>query len=148
MNNRGLTLVELIVTFAHAIGIVIILLNVLVIIKNNYNETDIKTKLVVNQSTLSNMLNSKFVGDNLVSRTSCPGTFCYSFEFKDGSTIDLKVDGDKISFGNYVYVLDSDSKVETPSLTFDDPYLVIKIPISTKLYPNEDFGINLVYEIE
>ena len=60
----------------------------------------------------------------------------------------FKIDGDKISFGNYVYVLDSDSKVETPSLTFDDPYLVIKIPISTKLYPNEDFGINLVYEIE
>ena len=147
MNNKGLTLVELIVTFALATGIIILLLNVLIIIRNNYSDIEERTDLVVNQSTLSNLMNEKFVGDNLASRTNCAGTFCYEFTFRDGSTVQLKVENDKITFGNYTYVLNEMSKVVNPSITYDAPYLVIKIPITTKLYPNLDFGINLVYEI-
>lgn len=148
MNKKGLTLIELIVTFALAISIIIILLNVLLIIKKNYEDTDSKTKLVMNQSTLSNLMNSKFVGDNLVSYDTCNGTFCYEFTFVNGDIITLDVTSKKIIFGDYVYELDSLSKVDTPTLTYDNPYLVIKIPIYTKLYPNTDFGINLVYKTE
>lgn len=146
MNNKGLTLIELIVTFALALAIVIILINTLVIIKDNYNDTETRTNLVVNQSTLSNLLNEKFQGNNLVSYTSCAGTFCYEFTFKDGDVLELNVTTDTITFGKYVYKLDKLSEVVDPSLTINNPYLIIKIPIKTKTYPNEDFGINLVYK--
>lgn len=146
MNSKGLTLVELIVTFALATGLVIILLNVLIIIKNNYQDTDVKTTLVVNQSTLSNLMNNAFRNDNLASYSTCEGDFCYEFIFKDGTSSTLKIVNKRISFGEYIYDLDSSTNVVSPSLTIDNPYLVIKIPIKTKLYPNEDFGINLVYK--
>ena len=146
MNNKGLTLIELIVTFALALAIVIILINTLVIIKDNYNDTETRTNLVVNQSTLSNLLNEKFQGNNLVSYSSCAGTFCYEFTFKDGDVLELNVTTDTITFGKYVYKLDKLSEVVDPSLTINNPYLIIKIPIKTKTYPNEDFGINLVYK--
>ena len=146
MNNKGLTLIELIVTFALALAIVIILINTLVIIKDNYNDTETRTNLVVNQSTLSNLLNEKFQGNNLVSYTSCAGTFCYRFTFQDGEIFELNATTDTITFGKYVYKLDKLSEVVDPSLTINNPYLIIKIPIKTKTYPNEDFGINLVYK--
>ncbi len=146
MNNKGLTLIELIVTFALALAIVIILINTLVIIKDNYNDTETRTNLVVNQSTLSNLLNEKFQGNNLVSYTSCAGTFCYEFTFRDEDVLELNVTTDTITFGKYVYKLDKLSEVVDPSLTINNPYLIIKIPIKTKTYPNEDFGINLVYK--
>lgn len=146
LNNRGLTLIELVVTSALAITIIIILINVLIIVKNNYEDTQIKTNLIVNQSTLSNLLNDKFKSDNLVSYTNCAGTFCYEFTFLDGDVIKLDVTNDSIKFGNYVYKLDNLSSVSNPTLTYESPYMVIKIPIKTKLYPNEDFGINLVYK--
>ncbi len=146
MNNKGLTLIELIVTFALALAIVIILINTLVIIKDKYNDTETRTNLVVNQSTLSNLLNEKFQGNNLVSYTSCAGTFCYEFTFRDEDVLELNVTTDTITFGKYVYKLDKLSEVVDPSLTINNPYLIIKIPIKTKTYPNEDFGINLVYK--
>lgn len=148
MNNKGLTLIELIVTFALATVIIILLLNVLIIIKKNYEDTDSKTKLVVNQSTLSNLLNLKFSGDNLISYDECNGDFCYNFLFKDGETLILNVTDKKIVFGDYVYNLNETTYVENPVLYIDYPYLVIKIPVKTKLYPNDDFGINLVYKRE
>ena len=146
MNNKGLTLIELIVTFALAIALIILLINTLIIIKNNYNDTELRTNLVVNQSTLSNLLNEKFQGSNLVSYSSCAGTFCYDFTFSDGDTIKLVATDKTVSFGKYIYKLDDLSSIVDPSLAIDNPYLIIKIPIKTKTYPNEDFGINLVYK--
>ena len=148
MNKKGLTLIELIVTFALAISIIIVLLNVLLIIKKNYEDIDSKTKLVMNQSTLSNLMNSKFTDDNLVSYDTCLGTFCYEFTFKNGEVITLSVVDKTITFGDYTYRLDSSTVVYNPELIYDSPYLIIRIPIYTKLYPKTDFGINLVYKTE
>lgn len=144
MNNRGLTLVELIVTFALAAVIIILLLNVLLIIKKNFEETDVKTKLVVEQSTLSNLLNSKFVDGNLVSGDSCTSFPC-TFVFKDGTSFVLEVTSKRISFDKYVYNLDKNSNVVNPTIEYTEPFLTIRIPIKNNLYPGEDFGINLVY---
>ena len=146
MNNKGFTLVELIVTFALATVIITILFNVVIIIKNNYEETSTRTNLMINQATLSNLLNSKINDDNLISYTECTGDFCYRFVFSNGETVELKVTETKIQFGNYIYVLAKGDKVVNPSLTYDEPYLILKIPVRAKMYPNEDFGINLIYK--
>ena len=55
MNNKGLTLVELITTFALTSVIVVLLINIVVVIKNVYSKSDIKTELYINQSNLSNV---------------------------------------------------------------------------------------------
>ena len=146
MNKKGFTLIELIVAFGLAAVIIIVLFNVLLIIKINYEETSVRTKLYINQSTLSNVMNSKLNYGNIVSYSECPGSFCYKFKLSNMEEIELSVTEDKIKFGTYVYKLASGDKVVNPSLDLDLPYLVIKIPIVSKTYPNEDFGINLVYK--
>ena len=145
MNKKGFTLIELIVAFGLAAVIIIVLFNVLLIIKRNYEDTSVRTKLVINQSTLSNVMNSKLNYGNIVSYTTCPGSFCYRFKLSNMEEVELNVTEDKIKFGNYVYKLESGDRVVNPSLELDLPYLVIRIPIVSKTYPNEDFGVNLVY---
>lgn len=156
MNNKGLTLIELITTFALSAVIVVLLINVILVIKNVYSKSNIKSQLYINQTNLSNALNSKISFDNLDSYTKCEDTeFCYIFNFVDANSIKLTVTDNQIKFGDYVYKLDEKTKVENPSFekeyveitdtTVNNSFIVIKIPITCELYPNIDFGINLVY---
>ena len=154
MKDKGFTLIELITTFALSAVIMILLINV---IRNIYSKTDIKTELYINQSNLSNLLNKKINNGNLNSYTSCGnGEFCYEFKFLDGDSIRLTVEERRIKFGNFTYVLDKKTRAVNPTLTKEfvvtedinsnDSFLIIKIPIKNDLYPNIDFGINLVYQ--
>lgn len=156
MNNKGLTLVELITTFALTAVIVVLLINVIMVIKNLYTKTNLKTELYINQGNLSNVLNEKINSDNVDSYTPCTDSeFCYVFNFVDGESIKLVASENKIKFGDYTYNLNKKTKVVNPTLermsinnndeNNDNHFLVLRIPIITELYPDIDFGINLVY---
>ena len=156
MSKKGFTLVELITTFVLSSVIIIILLNVVITIKNVYTKAGIKTDLYVIQSNLSNNLNKVLGRDNIVSYIECySGIFCYDFTLATGAEIRLVASEDSIKFGDFVYTLDNKAKVINPeieNITIDgvnvgelDSFLVIRIPIISALYPESDFGINLVY---
>lgn len=156
MNRRGFTLIELITTFALATTIIIILINIVLLIKNIYNQNYIKSTLIIEQSNLSNLINEKLEPGALKSYTPCgDSNYCYNLDFVDGTTIKLVVDEEIIKVNTYVYKLPKGTKVENPTLELIDvevtsvgvnnSFLVIKIPIKNKLYPKQDFGLNIVY---
>ena len=153
MKERGFTLVELITTFALTAVIVVLLINILVVIRNIYSKTNIKTELYINQSNLSIAMNKKIKDDNLDSISKCNDEeFCYDLSFysdddEDGDPDSLKltINNKTIKFGDYVYKIGNDVNVVNPEVVTEDNILVIKIPIKHKVYPNIDFGINLVY---
>ena len=153
MNNKGMTLVELITTFALSAVIIVLLINVLVVIRNVYSKATIKTELYITQANLSNALNKRINKNNLLSYQTCTdSTFCYVFNFKDNTSSKLVVSEKNIKFDNINYKLDENTKVINPSLTIEyldevsaNNILVLKIPVKNDIYPNIDFGINLVY---
>ena len=156
MKNKGFTLVELITTFALSAVLIILLINIIVIIKNLYSKSNIKTNLYINQSNLSNAMNKKINSDNLESYSECNDEeFCYQFNFYNGESIKLTISDTNIKFGSVVYKLDNNLTITEPSVSTEyvsgqpsnknDSFLIIKIPVKHKLYPNIDFGINLVY---
>lgn len=150
MKNRGFTLVELITTFALTSVIIILFLNIINIMQKTYSNVGIKTELYINQSNLSNALNSKINGVNLDTYESCISDFsdallCYDFKFIDGESIRLIVKEKEIKFGNYIYNLTNKTKVVSPTLINQNNFLVLRIPIKNDIYPDIDFGINLVY---
>lgn len=156
MNNKGLTLIELITTFALSAVIIVLLINVVASIRNVYSKVSIKSDLYITQSNLSNALNSKLHDDKLDSYSACTdSTFCYNFTLVNGETLKLVVEENKITVGNQVYKLTGKTKVVNPTLVpeyieLKEEYsgnniLVLKIPIINELYPNIDFGVNLVY---
>lgn len=154
--NKGFTVIELVTTFALTAVIVVVLINVGLVIRNIYNKFDSRTELLIEQANLSRAMNSKINHDNLINYEACvESSFCYDFSFKDGTNIRLLVTNDLILFGDYTYKLDNNSEVSEPEITKvsanvdtvsdNNKFLVIKIPIVNKLYKNEDFGINLIY---
>lgn len=156
MNNKGLTLIELITTFALSAVIIVLLINVVVSIRNVYSKVSIKSDLYITQSNLSNAINSKLHDNKLDTYSTCTDSaFCYNFTLVNGETLKLVVEENKITVGDKVYKLTEKTKVVDPSLTpgyieLNEEYsgndiLVLKIPIKNELYPNIDFGINLVY---
>ena len=52
MNNKGLTLIELITTFALSAVIIVLLINVVVSIRNVYSKVSVKSDLYITQSNL------------------------------------------------------------------------------------------------
>lgn len=156
MNKKGMTLVELITTFALTAVIVVLLINVIVVIKNVYSKSSIKSELYINQSNLSNVLNSKINNDNLDYYEECVidnSLLCVDFNFINGESIRLSVSEKEIKFGEYIYKLDNNTKVMNPSINVEyinleengNNILTLRIPIQSTFYPNIDFGINLVY---
>ena len=153
MKKNGFTLVELITTFPLTSTIIVLLLNVVVVIKNLYINTNIKTELYINQSNLSNILNSKIRKGNLKNSLDCTEDegylLCQNFEFYGEESIKLIVNEKSITFGDYVYKLDDNTKVVSPTfrteyLSNGDNLLILNIPITNELYPYMDFGINLI----
>ena len=57
MNNKGLTLIELITTFALSAVIIVLLINVVASIRTVYSKVSIKSDLYITQSNLSTALN-------------------------------------------------------------------------------------------
>ena len=156
MNKKGMTLVELITTFALTAVIVVLLINVIVVIKNVYSKSSIKSELYINQSNLSNALNSKINNDNLDYYEECVidnSLLCVDFNFINGESIRLSVSEKEIKFGEYIYKLDNNTKVMNPSINVEyinleengNNIMTLRIPIQSTFYPNIDFGINLVY---
>ena len=158
MNNKGLTIIELITSFMMASIIIVLLVNVILILKNLYSSTSVKTELYIRQANLSKALNEKINFENLNSYEMCDATdSCYIFYFVDGEEVKLEIKDNVLTFGSFTYkLMNGNSFLSSPisitkeSVNVVDPnannsFLIIKIPIKNKLYPIEDFGINLIY---
>ena len=149
MNNKGFTLVELITTFVLTSIIVVILLNIVVIIKDIYVKYEIKTEMLIKQGELSSYVNDVIANGSLQSYTKVSNTE-FVFVTNTGSYT-LKVENNIISFGDYRYeagnsvTIDTSNIVSTSSWSTGSGTLRVKIPIKHSLYPNSDFGLNLVY---
>lgn len=158
MNKKGFTLVELVTTFALTAVIIIILLNIVLIIKDLYTKYDIKSSIIIEQSNLSSLINNKFYNNTLISYEPCfedDDDFCYKFNFSDGSQSKLEVYDKYIIFDNYKYTAKNGVVIGKPIMdkimvttsndSINNSFYIIQIPISNKLYPNEDLGINIIY---
>jgi len=143
MKNKGFTLVELITTFALTSALIVILTNIVLIIKDVYVKYNVKTELLIKQGTFNQVVNSKIENGKLVSNSSC-GNNCYQFVLAD-ATYELKIENDKIMFGDYIYEKVSGSTIGDMIVTTSNGYLNIQIPITNKLFEDDDFGLNLVY---
>lgn len=157
MNKKGFTLIELITTFALSTVIIILLINIIVLIKNIYTQNNVRSELLIEQSNLSYLINKKFTSGSLMSYTPCyESNYCYNFNFLDGTISTLVVADNYIRFDNYVYNLKDGISILSPTLeiieeevtdtSVNNSFLVIKVPIKSKLYPEQDFGFGIVYQ--
>ena len=158
-NNKGFTIVELITSFALASVVMIFLFTIVMFLKNNFIYKSVKTDLIIKQSLLSKELNKDFRNNQLVSLNTCStNSKCFEYHFVDGTTKKLTISdsGDMIKYGDYTYKLSDSSyagKINSniEYITVDNNLvnngiLIIEIPIYNKKYPDDNFGVKVIYQ--
>lgn len=167
-NNKGVTIVELVVSISILTIIVLFLFQLIISLKEVYNSSGIKTEMLNKQTIINREINDDLNTKQLELVRSCSSQEiidCISFYFKDGTSKKLelikKTDSEPayLIYGDYKTELVSNSDynfntsnyninattiTDVTNLT-NDSILSINIPI---IHPdiNEDYGIHLVYQ--
>lgn len=162
MNNKGFTMVELIVSFTLTSIIVIFLFQIVINLKEMNEYCDVKTQLLTKQSTISNKLNDPLKNKKLSGISECDEipNYCLDFMFTDGSTTKLVVDtsSNTITIGNDKIKLVENSYFGEIGLDINlisgipegksDSILKLNIDIHHDYFEDQNFGLYIVYQYE
>lgn len=152
MNKKGLTVVELIVSFTITITIVIFLIQIILSLTKVYNNNSLKTEILNKQSIISNKINTNFLEKKPISITEC-GKNCYNFIYENGETDILKINNNILTFGDMTEELkNSEIKdisldiIYSPTLSSfnNDSIFILTIPIKSDI--NYNFDIKVLYQ--
>lgn len=167
-NNKGFSVLELIVSFSLTMVIIIILFEIIIFMKELYEKSITETELINKQNLITNYIYTDLTNNNVVNISAC-GNNCMVFLFQDGQVKQLKwnINSGTLSYGDYTLELIKNSKFdETLSLVDSssailtgtkicyegadidsetNSYLSIKIPVMNSVYPDSDFGLNIFY---
>lgn len=158
-NNKGFTVVELMISFSLTAVILILLFQIVLSLKDVYVSSGIKTEMLVKNANFLKYVQTDLHNNTLTALNSC-GTQCYQFEYADGSNVQLSTNvlEGTISYGNYKTkmingaVMDTmnafvytDSTVEEG---INDTIVSIVIPMKNKLFPTEKHDISIVFQVD
>lgn len=155
-NNKGFTVVELIVTFGITMIIVVFLFQIILLLKETYTNNSVKTSLVIKQSIINQKIYDDFNTKEIVGFTSC-GEECITFKFDDSSESVLSIDRTNgiFHYGDYTTKIDKGSEFGKITVTTEtipgvpndkiDSIMLIKAPVTSKVIKG-DYGINIVYQ--
>lgn len=169
--NKGFSIVELIVSFTLTMIIVVILFEIIISLKNIYENSVTKSELISKQNILTNYIYSD-INDSELEKVSACGDKCIQFVYKTGDTKNLsweyeydselqKQSFQKIEYGDYAVYLIDNSKFDLSlnsslgDIGFkgveickgdgaDLGFLSIKLPVTNSKFENEDFGLNIL----
>ena len=156
--KNGFTIVELLVSITLVSIIVFFLIELIFVMKDIYTDSGIKTKLLAKQALISEKINHDFRNKRLVLATSC-GENCAEFLFADGVKKVLTYNRKtlEIMYGNYKEVLitgstfgdisiKSETIVASNEMSTNDGILTIDMPIYSKYFEKQNFGVTVVYQ--
>lgn len=149
--KKGMSVVELIVSFTLTISIVVFLIQIISSLNKMYNNNSIKTEILNTSSIISNKINTSFRNKEIIYINSC-GDNCYNFEYKDNTIEKLEIKDNTITFGTYTTKLKNGSFdnisleiIYAPTLQSGalNAIFTLKIPIKSDI--NYNFDIDIVY---
>lgn len=157
MKKKGFTLVEFMVSMTLTMIILLFLLRIVIMLKDMYLNSGIKTELLVKQSIISSEINEKF-DKNVIAAYQYSDSL-YWFFYNDGTNEKLEIDktNRKLTFGKYtVSLMDGASfgnidiktqTVEGVAQNKNNSFMKIHIPIVHSLVKG-DYGITVVYQYD
>lgn len=169
--NKGFSIIELIVSFSLTMIIVVILFEIIISLKNVYENSVTKSALISKQNILTDYIYSD-INDFGLAKVSACGNNCIQFVYQNGDTKNLSWEYDydsatkkqsfqKIEYGGYAVYLIDNSKFDlnlSASLgnisyvgakvcrlnNSDSEVLNIQLPIYNTKFENENFGLNIL----
>ncbi len=146
--NKGFTLVEVIVSFALTMIIVLFLFQIIITLKRIYTDNFLTSDLILKQSNISQMINKDLSISKLGSAMDVKMDVvsnCYNINFQYGiRNICYNKENNTVSYNDYEFKLINGSVIGDSNVEIIDNMLFIKIPVT---YPDIDdnFDINIIY---
>ena len=153
MKKNGFTVVEVIVSFVLVTTISVFLFQLVLLLRNLYNNSDVKTELLNKQATLSNLIYES-LNNKEIDKIAKVDENSIMFTYNDNSSETLNVDKSNklITFGNYTTSLNENSNFGQVSFDIitinDNKILKIKAEILNEKFENKDFGLNIIYQFK
>lgn len=145
MNKKGITVVELVVTFSLTITVAIFLIQIILTVSKIYTKNGIKTEMLNKKSIISNEINTKFRNSSIDSIEAC-GEDCYVFKYTDTTSSILKIENGLLTFGDFA------TKFSSSGINLDliyGPTVQNYVNDSIfKLTISGDYPINIIYQFD
>lgn len=159
MNKKGMTIVELVVSFSLATVIALFLIEIVIFLKDTYVTNGIKSEMVLRQSLISDRINSLLHEQTITMVSNNCGEYCLELSFEDNSisTINFDINNNRVIIDDYVANLPSGSKIvdvnffiENLSSAADnnDSIFSINAKITNDIFKDEIFNINAIYQFK
>ncbi len=160
MDNKGFTVVELIVSFSVTLIVVILLFNIILSVRNIYVNDGIKTELLIKQSIITEEVVDAVYNAELKTITACTNIkSCYNLTYSDGETTTISYNESTNIFqvGDYKtelisasipgnFVINSETFV-ADDIDDKDSLLILEFPVTHELVEG-DFGVkaSMIYK--
>lgn len=146
-NNKGFSMIELIVSFSITTVIVVMLLQIVLVLKDVYTKSSIKTSILNKQNIIVNLIYTDILEYGLESVSTCTNSDnCVKFEFANGNEKELSYNNENkiISYGDYTTELVGGSKVTGISINNNNNVISVSLSIKHNLF-SKDFVIRIVH---
>ncbi|MCM1370490.1 MAG: prepilin-type N-terminal cleavage/methylation domain-containing protein [Clostridium sp.] len=155
MKKNAFTIVELIVSLSITLVVMIILYEIIILLKDTFQSSSLKTEILNKESILIDNMYSDFNNNSVSSIIQC-GDYCLDFTMTNANTKRLQIDKENltISYGDYIIKLKDTYSIGNIYFSNDsiasydnnnNSILAIKIPIYSKVSGNEDLGIKIAF---
>ena len=148
-NNKGFSILELIVSFTISTVVIITLFQIILVLKELYEKSAIKTSILNKQNIIVDLIYTDILESGLSSVSSCEpiDSKCVKFNFFNGLSKELKYSaGDSvISYDSYLTNVLGGTTVENFEFSLNNEVYYVRVPITHKLFNNEKFDIRIVH---
>lgn len=141
LNNKGYLIVEVILAGVLTFAMAYFLINLTLKIRNRYDDVNVETVMLNDKAVITNEIMSDVIDNKIVSVDDITNGIKIIFE--DGSSKDLTIVDNTITYGTYTKKFSENAIVGDINIKKNGNYFVVEIPITTK-YSDKDFGINIV----
>ncbi len=159
LDNKGFSVVELVVAFSLVAIILFLLLEITVILKTSYYEVGIKSEIHIKEAIITEKIYDDFNQKVILSAISC-GDYCFDITFSDSSTkrLSFNTDTNEFNYGNYSTLFEEAVRLDHFEVVLNEfpvvlenkvnAYLFVLISFEHQHIKNNLFSISSVYQFD
>jgi len=141
LNNKGYLIVEVILAGILSFTMAYFLINLTLKIRNRADDVNVETVMLNDKTVITNEIMDDVIGNNVNDVEYITNGIRINFD--DGSSKDLTIVDNTITYGTYTKKFSENAIIGEVSIRRNGNYFLVEIPIATK-YSNKDYGINIV----
>ena len=141
LNNKGYLIVEVILAGVLTFSMAYFLINLTLKIRNRYDDVNVETVMLNDKTVITNEIMGDVVNNEITNVENITNGIKINFE--DGSSKDLTIVNNVVTYGTYTKKFSENAIVGNVSIRRNGNYFLIEIPVTTK-YSDKDYGINIV----